>query len=291
MINLKVSKQLHAAEGKMILNLDLSIKEGQFVTLYGESGVGKTSTLRMLAGLLEPDSGLISVNGEPWYDSSQKVNIKPQKRQVGYVFQDYALFPNMTVLENLMFALQKGSDTSTIDELISIMELGDLKHRKPETLSGGQKQRVALARALVQKPKVLLLDEPLSALDIKIRLKLQDYILKIHRKYQLTTILISHDIGEIHKLSDLVFKIENGRISKSGSPTELFVDKNISGKFKFTGEVLNIQKQDVVYIVSVLIHQDVVQVIAQEDEIKDLQIGSRVMVASKAFNPVLYKMD
>ena len=291
MIKLNVSKQLHASSGPMTLNLDLSVNEGQFVTLYGESGVGKTSTLRMLAGLLEPDSGLISVDGESWFDSNKKINLKPQKRQVGYVFQDYALFPHMTVLENLTFAVKKGSGTSIIDELISIMELGDLKHRKPETLSGGQKQRVALARALVQKPKILLLDEPLSALDVKIRLKLQDYILKIHRTYKLTTILISHDIGEIHKLSDVVFKIENGAVSKSGSPTEVFVDKNISGKFKFTGEVLDIQKQDVVYIVSVLIHQDVIQVIAQEDEIKDLQVGNRVIVASKAFNPVLYRMD
>lgn len=291
MIELKISKTLQASGGEMTLNLSLSIQEGQFVTLYGASGAGKTSTLRMLAGLLTPDTGEINVNGTSWFNANSKVNLKPQRRKIGYVFQDYALFPNMTVVENLEFALGKQTEKSIVNDLISIMELGELKHRKPETLSGGQKQRVALARALVQKPEVLLLDEPLSALDIKIRLKLQDYILKVHKAYNLTTILISHDIGEIHKLSDWVFKIKDGQLEQEGTPSEVFVNQNISGKFKFTGEVLQIQKQDVVCIVSVLIHNDVVQIIAQENEIENLQPGDRVMVASKAFNPVIYKVE
>lgn len=291
MIRYNVYKTLFAAQGELKLQLNLTIKKGQLVTLYGESGAGKTTTLRMLCGLLKPDGGEIRVNNESWFHSSENTNRSPQDRKVGYVFQDYALFPNMTVLQNLEFALGKHKDKSRIEELISTMELGDLKHRNPETLSGGQKQRVALARALVQQPDILLLDEPLSALDIKIRLKLQDYILKVHRKYNLTTILISHDIGEIHKLSDWVFVINNGQLVKQGSPTEVFVNQNISGKFKFTGEVLAIEKQDVVYIVRVLIHNDIVQIIAQENEIQGLNPGDRVVVASKAFNPVLYKIE
>jgi len=291
MIRYNVYKTLFAAKGELKLQLNLTIKKGQLVTLYGESGAGKTTTLRMLCGLLKPDGGEIRVNNESWFHSSENTNRSPQDRKVGYVFQDYALFPNMTVLQNLEFALGKHKDKSRIEELISTMELGDLKHRNPETLSGGQKQRVALARALVQQPDILLLDEPLSALDIKIRLKLQDYILKVHRKYNLTTILISHDIGEIHKLSDWVFVINNGQLVKQGSPTEVFVNQNISGKFKFTGEVLAIEKQDVVYIVRVLIHNDIVQIIAQENEIQGLNPGDRVVVASKAFNPVLYKIE
>lgn len=291
MITYNVYKKLHAASGDMNLQLNLTIKKGQFVTLYGESGAGKTSTLRMLSGLLKPDNGEILVNNQVWFHAKDKINLSPQNRKIGYVFQDYALFPNMTVLENLEFALGKQKDSSIINELISTIELGNLQHRKPQTLSGGQKQRVALARALVQKPEILLLDEPLSALDLKIRLKLQDYILKVHHKYQLTTILISHDIGEINKLSDWVFVIENGLLVKQGSPTDIFINQNISGKFKFTGEVLNIQKQDVIYIVSVLIHSDVVQVIAQYNEIEELKIGDKVMVASKAFNPILYKIE
>lgn len=291
MIKYNVSKALLTVHGEMTLHLDLEIPSGQFLTLYGESGVGKTTTLRMLSGLLKPDSGEITVNNQVWYNSKQKVHCSPQNRKVGVVFQDYALFPNMTVYENLEFALGKQKKQSIIDELISIMELNRLKDRKPETLSGGQKQRVALARALVQQPQILLLDEPLSALDIKNRLRLQDYILKVHRKYKLTTILISHDIGEIHKLSDWVCVLEQGQIIKQGTPSEVFVNQNISGKFKFTGEVLEIIKQEVVYLVRVLIHNEVVQIIAQDNEIQGLKPGDKVMVASKAFNPILYKIE
>ncbi len=136
----------------MALDLDLIIEKGHFVTLFGESGAGKTSTLRMLSGLLKPDSGTITVGGTTWFDSHRNIDLKPQQRKVGYVFQDYALFPNMTVGQNLEYALQKNQDNAIIGELLEFAELGELQHRKPETLSGGQKQRVALARALVQRP-------------------------------------------------------------------------------------------------------------------------------------------
>ena len=291
MILINIQKDLHAASGNMTLRLDLHIKPGQLVTLYGSSGAGKTSMLRILSGLLKPEKGTITVNGKVWFDAEKKINLKPQERNIGYVFQDYALFPNMTVLQNLEFGLIKNKDHKIVSELIAIMELGDLQHRKPETLSGGQKQRVALARALVQQPDILLLDEPLSALDLKIRLKLQDHILQAHRKFGLTTILVSHDIGEIHKLSDWVFVLENGELVQEGSPTEVFVNEKISGKFQFKGEVLKIEQEEVVFSVTVLIQNEVVKVIALEAEIKDLKVGDKVIVASKAFNPVIYKID
>lgn len=291
MIAIDIQKKLHAAQGEMLLNLNFQIEQGAFVAIYGPSGVGKTSTLKILSGLLTPESGSISVNNRTWLDTKQKINLKPQQRKVGYLFQDYALFPNMTVLQNLAFALSKNQDRSIINELIEMVELGDLQHRKPQTLSGGQKQRVALARALVQRPDILLLDEPLSALDRKIRSKLQNYILSIHRKYKLTTILISHDIGEIHKLADKVILLENGQVANQGTPTDIFINQNISGKFKFTGEVLSIEKEEVVYIVTVLIQNQIVKVIAQATEIEDLEVGDQVMVASKAFNPIIYKID
>src|SRR5690606_20928534 len=120
-----------------------------------------------------------------WYNSDENINLAPQKRKTGFVFQDFALFPNMNVRENLEFALTKGESKKIIKNLIEINELGDLQHRKPDTLSGGQKQRVALARALVKMPELLLLDEPLSSLDIEIRRKLQQYILKVHREFKL----------------------------------------------------------------------------------------------------------
>jgi len=291
MISLNIHKTLQAAEGEMTLRLNLNIERGQLVTLYGESGAGKTSTLRIISGLLKPEKGHITVNDTTWFNAENKINLKPQQRKNGYVFQDYALFPNMTVRQNLEFGLAKNQNKNIVSELINIMELGDLQQRIPETLSGGQKQRVALARALVQKPEILLLDEPLSALDIKIRLKLQDYILKVHRKFHLTTILISHDIGEIHKLSSWVFVLEKGQLINQGHPTEIFVNEKISGKFKFTGEVLKIERQEVVFIVTVLIQNEVVKVIAQEAEIERLKLGDKVIVASKAFNPVIYKID
>ncbi|MEJ2163024.1 MAG: ATP-binding cassette domain-containing protein, partial [Robiginitalea sp.] len=260
------------------------------VTLYGESGAGKTSTLRMLAGLMTPDKGRISVDDRVWFDSRKKQNLRPQHRKIGYVFQDYALFPHMTVRQNLEFGAE-GSDKKIISGLIEMVALGDLQHRKPQTLSGGQKQRVALARALVRQPDILLLDEPLSALDFIIRSKLQDHILGVHREFGLTTLLISHNLGEIHKLSDRVIVLDKGSVQREGPPEELFLSKRISGKFKFTGEVLKIEKAEVLFIVTVLIQNQVVKVVAQASDIEGLQIGDTVLVASKAFNPVVYKIS
>ncbi|MBW1297881.1 sulfate/molybdate ABC transporter ATP-binding protein [Aquimarina litoralis] len=291
MIKAHIYKTLRSAAGKMELDIELNIQKGQFVTLYGPSGAGKTSTLRIIAGLLTPDKGQISVGDTTWFDKEQKINSPTQQRKIGYVFQDYALFPNMSVRKNLEYALEKKQDKNIIDELISIVELEELQNRKPETLSGGQQQRVALARALVRQPEVLLLDEPLSALDINMRSKLQDYILKVHKAYHLTTILVSHDIGEIIKMSDMIYDLKDGRIQKVGEPMSIFTNNQLSGKFQFVGDVIAISKQDVFYIVTVLIGQSVVKVVAQEKEIVNLKIGDKVIVASKAFNPVLQKIE
>ena len=245
----------------------------------------------MLAGLMTPDSGTISVNGTPWFDSSQRTNKKPQQRNVGCVFQDYALFPNMTVKENLAFAVQKGQSTNVVAELIDLMELGDLQSRKPESLSGGQKQRVALARALAQRPQILLLDEPLSALDNELRAKLQQHLLEAHRTYQLTTLLVSHDVPEILKLSDQLLVLEAGKISKQGAPTDIFAHKSVSGKFQFVGDVVAIEQQDFLLIVTVLIGKELVKVATDAAEMESLAIGDKVMVASKAFNPIIHKLS
>ncbi|WP_298544520.1 ATP-binding cassette domain-containing protein [uncultured Aquimarina sp.] len=291
MIKAHIHKTLSNANGKMLLDIQLNIKKGQFITLYGPSGAGKTSTLRILAGLLSVDKGQIIIGNKTWLNTEKKINITPQERKIGYVFQDYALFPNMTVRKNLEFALEKHQDKSIVQELITIVALEELQDRKPETLSGGQQQRVALARALVRKPEILLLDEPLSALDIKMRTKLQDYILKVHRQYELTTILVSHDVGEIIKMSDEIYCLEDGKISKQGNPSAIFTNDKLSGKFQFTGEVIAIAQEEVVYIVTVLIGNNVVKIIAQKSEIIDLGIGDKVIVASKAFNPVLLKIE
>ena len=290
MIVLNLHKTLQSAQGTMSLQLEMTVQKGQFVTLFGESGAGKTSTLRMLSGLMDPDKGHITVNGTTWFDKDRKINLRPRQRHIGYVFQDYALFPNMTVRQNLEFALDKNQPRTIVDDLVDTVELRELQHRKPDTLSGGQKQRVALARALVRQPEILLLDEPLSALDSAMRQKLQQYILEVHRKYELTTILISHDVGEILKLSDRVYEIQHGRILRQGSPETLFGLGQSSAKFRFTGEVTGIRKAGVVYIVTIRIGNDLVKVIADPSEAEFLQTGDKVAVASKAFNPVIRKI-
>ena len=158
MIELSLKKELQSANGVMMLDIDLSVEKGDILTLYGRSGAGKTSLLMMLSGLMQPDQGRIVVGGQTWTDTEKGIHIRPQERRVGLVFQDYALFPNMSVKENLTYALRRSQDRSEIEHLIRIMDLRDLQGRRPETLSGGQKQRVALARALVNKPELLLLD-------------------------------------------------------------------------------------------------------------------------------------
>lgn len=290
MIEIKIRKQLMAAEGNMDLVIDLEVKEREFITLFGKSGAGKTTILRILAGLTQPDEGLIKVGNEIWLDVEKKINLLPQKRGIGFVFQDYTLFPNMTVKENLEYALESKKDNGVIDKLLKIVDLEELQNRKPDTLSGGQKQRTALARALARKPKILLLDEPLSALDAEMRLRLQDEIINIHKQFNITTILASHDLAEILKLSNKVFFLEKGKIVKSGKPPDAFTKDKISGKFRFVGEILNIQKDDVVYILTVLIGNNIAKVIATETELDGLKIGDKVTVASKAFNPIIMKV-
>jgi molybdate transport system ATP-binding protein len=290
MIKLKFDKALIAPGGTLNLSIDCIINQGEFVTIYGPSGAGKTTLLRIIAGLIRPDNGYLSVGDHTWYDSQKSINLKPQSRCVGLVFQDYALFPNMTVKENIKYAIGNNKNGKAVNEVLELMNLEDLINRKPDTLSGGQKQRVALARSLVKMPEILMLDEPMSALDIDKRHRIQNYLLEAHKKFNLTTILVSHDIGEIFKLSNAVIMLENGKIIRQGPPSDIFINKGISGNFQFAGEVLKMSKEDVIYIVTVLIDQQVVRVIAEESTASGLAVGDKVMVTSKAFNPIIQKL-
>ncbi len=218
MLDIVLQKTLQAATGEMQLDLSLQIQAGELLALTGPSGSGKTTLLRLLAGLERPDAGYIRNGEAQWVDTSRRLFRKPQKRRVGIVFQNYALFPNMTVRANLEYALQSDGNSRLVQEAIDIMEIGALIDRYPATLSGGQQQRVALARALVRQPRLLLLDEPLSALDIQMRSKLQDYILRVHQTFELTTLLVSHDEKEILKMADRLVRLEAGRITAAGTP-------------------------------------------------------------------------
>ena len=290
MIKLKFNKKLISPGGTLDLDIDTHINTGDFVTVYGASGAGKTTLLKIISGLLKPDNGFISFDDKVWYDSQKSIHIKPQARPTGLVFQDYALFPNMNVEENIYYAAKKDLEKEKIEEIIQLMHLDQILKQKPNTLSGGQKQRVALARSLANMPSILMLDEPMAALDLEMRHRIQDYLMEAHKKYNLTTILVSHDIGEIFKLSNEVLILENGKIIKQGTPASIFSNEDISGKFQFAGEILNISKEDVIYVVSVLINQQIVKVVAEESTAKELAIGDKVLVAAKAFNPIIQKV-
>jgi molybdate transport system ATP-binding protein len=240
MINFSLQKNLHTAAGEMQLNVSARIESGQFVSLYGASGAGKTSILRMLAGFMKPDNGFINVNNAVWFNASAKKNIEPQQRKIGFVFQDYALFPNMNVRENVLFGLGRNESPALVDELLEVTGLTNLAARKIQTLSGGQQQRVALARAIANKPAILLLDEPLSAIDNEMRVYLQDTLKAIHQRYNLTTILVSHNAQEIIKLSDVVIHLDQGRFQHQTTPALFFQNGNETAKI--TGNVVSIDE-------------------------------------------------
>jgi molybdate transport system ATP-binding protein len=221
MITIDILKKLNGTDGDLNLKIKTTIQRGELVTLYGPNGAGKSSVIRMIAGLMEPDEGTIVVGKDVWFDKIKGISIKPQQRKIGMVFQEYSLFPNMTVRANLEYALEKNQNDNIIDELLEVVEMKKLEDKKPSMLSGGQKQRIGLIRALVRRPHVLLLDEPLSALDHEMRVKLQDYILDFHHQFNLTTILVSHDFPEVLKMSKRVLVIEKGVIKQDTVPEQI----------------------------------------------------------------------
>ena len=217
MLDFHLRKALHTAAGPRTLDVRLTLAPGELLALTGPSGAGKTTLLRLLAGLDQPDGGFVEAAGQTWYHRERRQWLPPQRRPLGFVFQDYALFPNMTVRQNLAFAAP-GQPQGVVDELLDWFELTELAARQPAQLSGGQQQRVALARALARRPRLLLLDEPLAALDQPTRLRLQQVLAEAHRRYQLTTILVSHDPAEIARLADRVVELDLGQVVRVGPP-------------------------------------------------------------------------
>lgn len=267
--------------GKTDMAIKLHVKEREFVAIKGKSGSGKTTLLRILAGLQEA-KGVITVSGEKWLDNTTALAV--QKRQIGFVFQSYALFENMSVLDNLLYVQ---NDKALADELLEMTELDALKRRIPSTLSGGQKQRVALCRALMSRPKILLMDEPLSALDPLMRRKLQKEIAQLHVRFNITTLMVSHDPSEIYHLASRVIEIEEGKIVADGTPKELLLQMKGSQKFAFRGEILEILHVDVVYVAILSIGQQIVEVVISEQEAKNLHVGDEISVGIKAFSPLI----
>ena len=281
MINIDIKRKLHGSNGEMNLDVKIEIQEGEFIALTGESGSGKTTLLRILAGLEEAE-GIIKIGNDIWLDS--KRNTPPQKREIGFVFQDYALFDNMSVEKNLLFV---NKDKKLVQRLLEITELSELKNRLPKSLSGGQKQRVSLCRAMMNRPKLLLMDEPLSALDPYMRMKLQNEILTLHKEFGTTSIMVSHDPSEIYRLSSRVLVLKHGEIVNDGKPKDILLKTSGSAKFSFEGEILEILKVDVIYVVVISIGQQLVEVVITKEEAKSLSVGDVVSVSTKAFSPTI----
>ena len=212
-------KRFHQTE--VVKGIDLGVEEGEFIVLLGPSGCGKTTTLRMIAGFIEPNSGTIRIGGEV-------VNrLPPRARNVGMVFQDYALFPNMTVADNIGFGLVERRAPAAriktrVAEMLSLIRMEGFGDRYPGQLSGGQQQRVALARSLAYEPRVLLMDEPLGALDQKLREEMQREFARIQRSLAITTVFVTHDQQEAMALADRVVVMNRGRIEQCGRPEELY---------------------------------------------------------------------
>lgn len=290
MIYLDFQKKLYSTQGEVLLKVQCSLKMRELITLFGKSGVGKTTILRILAGLTTPDFGIIKVQDSIWFSSKDKINIPPQKREIGFVFQDYALFPNMSIEENLLFALPKRGDKKHIEELLEIVELQNFRKVKPSMLSGGQQQRVALIRALVRNPKILLLDEPFSALDASMSQRLQEELLKIHQKFELTTFFVSHNLADVFYLSQYVLHLNNGVVDKQGTPSEVFLKDLPSGKFRQSGTIVEISVNGLVAIVRVLVGNWSIEVVVSKSEGENLKVGDLVLVSSKAWNPIIVKL-
>lgn len=279
MIEIKINKPLHGSNGAMNLDIDLNINKGEFVALSGLSGSGKTTLLRILAGL-ENATGTLKIDNEYWLN--EKYSKDSQKRDIGFVFQDYALFPNFTVLQNLLYVKK---DKELAKYLLDMTDMYELKDRYPNSLSGGQKQRVSLCRALMNKPKLLLMDEPLSALDPQMRTKLQNEILTLHKEFNTTTIMVSHDPSEMYRLASRVLVLDYGKIVNDGLPKDILLKTKGSQKFSFEGELLDIVRVDVIDIAIISIGQQLVEIVLTKEESKTLKIGQKVNVSTKAFTP------
>ena len=245
-------KEINHYYGKeqVLHNVNISIKEGEFFTLLGPSGCGKTTILRIMGGFIKPSNGNIYV-GE-----KDITNLEPEHRNMGTVFQNYALFPNMTVEENVAYGLKikklpKKEITQKCDKYLELVGMKDYRKKKIDELSGGQQQRVAIARALATEPTMLLLDEPMSNLDIALRVKMREEIREIQQKIGITTLFITHDQQEALAISDKIAVMDNGRVLQVGTPMEVYQNpvNNFVANFVGTSNIIEKQYYDKLGIV------------------------------------------
>lgn len=232
MIQIQITRRVFAGKREFVLDVDIASTSSR-IALFGPSGSGKTLTVQAIAGLLRPDSGDVEINGVSLYSSARHIWLAPQDRHLAYLQQDYGLFPHLTVAQNIGFGLNKGWFNQRRQALpqaaqrwVDAFEIGPILHSYPAEISGGQKQRVALARALAIEPRLLLLDEPLAALDTDLRLKMRAELADLQARLDIPTILITHDPADAVALADRVYKIDNGKIIGDCHPEKLAADQS-----------------------------------------------------------------
>lgn len=288
MLKINIKHSMNTTKNEINFEFKADFTQGKVSAIFGESGAGKTTLLKIISGLITPQFGRIEIKNKLWLDTQKGINISPQKRKIGFMFQDYALFPNMNVWQNLAYA---SKNKAKINELLELMDLKKLAKTYPKKLSGGQAQRVALARALVREPELLLLDEPLSALDFKMRTHLQDELSKILNHFKITTLLVSHDLAEIYKLSSRVLELKNGQIIKDTPTNEFFNASNISAKLRLSAILLEIKKSDILVVFTLLLGREFIKITLSEEEYlkhyKNSKIGDTLLLSIKAFNPLI----
>ena len=234
-----MSLSFHLKKHFRSFSIDIGFStEENMTVLFGPSGAGKSLLLNLLSGIVKPDHGFVRIGERGVFNSETGINAPMRDRRIGYLFQDYALFPHMTVFDNIAYGisrLPKNKVKAKVEELLDIMRLGGLEHRFPKELSGGQKQRTALARTLATEPRILLLDEPFSALDYQVREKLRADLIVIHQRYPITTLFVTHDLEEAFVMGDNIAIINNGSLEQFGTREEVFYKPKTKNVARFLG--------------------------------------------------------
>ena len=274
------------------LDVAFEIPRGKLTALFGPSGAGKSSILRIISGLEMADEGIISNGKELWFDKTNGIYRPPQRRSIGVVFQYFALFPHLTVEKNVAYGIKEKKRLKEVKELISLVGLSGYERYYPAQLSGGQKQRIALIRALAIKPDILLLDEPLSAMDWETRRQLQDDLKRILKQFNTTTLYVTHDVTEVYKLADHVVVLESGRVVKQGTPEDVLLGKRLSTRIQIVGKVVGIEADSVMVAVTVMHEDQYFKTLIDTEEVHrlKLRIGDDVVIGAKSSDVILFKV-
>lgn len=285
MIKLSLRKKLLMAHGPAVLQVEAELQAG-ITAVYGHSGAGKTTLLKMIAGLVQPDEGVIEVNGKTWLNTRRGIRLPVQQRHIGFVFQDGALFPHMTVAENLRFALLPGQDASRITQLLQLIQMEQLANSRPGQLSGGQQQRVALVRALIRSPQVLLMDEPLASLDNDMRTQLRTAIAAVQQQFNPVSLLVTHDLAELHQLAANVLHLHEGNIIGSGTPARVF-EQALPNEVQLTGTIVSLTPSGNRYelLLQTGTQQQIITISAAQAAA--LQPGSTITLYAKTIDAVI----